>query len=353
MKVTYGMGFTVTLVFDSALQRARWMASQGILSDLRHSDVFRVVLPEIPCHVDPDEQAPSTPHTTGSSQFATNDRIEQALQDAIPPDLSDAVEPETVSDADLDFPTDYTPTGDGGFFDPATGEVYDTLPSDADRERAHETPTLPSSPPAESVTSVSPSWDTQKWGTLGPPPAPSTPTSPNTEPLEDGKIEDGKIEAKRKTPKLSAEARTIPLPHVPPPIPNTGSLPTHVIPDLGQHPAITPAVDRSVILRRAVEDKLLDATLVESQPEAAWIALQYKAPVGWMKKTRESAAALASVCEPILAGSVMENMGALVDALAARGISVSLVTVAGWTSLARERAHAFLRGEVPDLGPVF
>ena len=345
MKVTYGMGFTVTLVFDSALQRARWMASQGILSDLRHSDVFRVALPEILCHVDPsDDQVPSTPHTTGSSRFATNDRIEQALQDAAgPPDLSDAVEPETVTDADLDFPTDYTPTGEGGFFDPATGEVYDTLPSNADRERAHETPTLPSSPPAESVTSVSPSWDTQKWGTLGPPPVPSVQASPGA---EDGKIEDGKVEMKRKPPKPSAAARTIPLPHVPSPVapPNTGPLPTHVIPDLGQHPAITPAVDRSVILQRAVADKLLDATLVESQPEAAWIALQYKAPVGWMKKTRELASVPASVGE-------IENMGVLVDALAARGFSVSLVTVAGWASPLREQAHAFVRGERPDFDP--
>ena len=352
MKATYEIVSTVTIVFESPLQREVWMASQGITGHLGHANIVVRMEPlEIPRPTDsePDEPTPSTPHNTGSSRFPTNDRVEQALQEAredtIPSDPSDAVEPETVTDADLDFPTDYAPTDEGGFYDPATGEVFDTLPSDAEVARARETPTLPSSPP-------SPSWDTEKWGTLGPPPAPlttpATPAqaSPHTESLEDGKIEDGKVETKRKTPKPSAAARTIPLPHVPPPVPavHAGSLPTHVIPDLGQHPAITPSTDRSVILRRAVEDKLIDAALVESQPDAAWIALQYKAPVGWMKKVRESAAAPAS-------GGEIENMGALVDALALRGFTVSLVTVAGWPSTLREQAHAFVRGERPDFDP--
>lgn len=166
-------------------------------------------------------------------------------------------------------------------------------------------------------------------------PAPLEPVDlefPPKEPEED--IFLGSQPAKPK-PKPSAASRTVPLPLQEP---VGGPLPPHVIPELGQHPALTSEPDRALILQHAVLDRLLEAAQVSQDPISAWMLLQYKAPKGWIKETE--AKLLVKVAE----NPQEMSIGDIANGLFVNGFDVSLLEIAQWQPDDRRSAVNYLKG---------
>lgn len=240
-------------------------------------------------------------------------------------EVSDAAEPETVSEADMDWPSK-----EAAPFDPETGEVFEherrSFFHDAKRrgrpkgsKNKPKTDTMPAPPPAPSVL---------------PPPS------------------------------ASPEAPLVPSPTAA----TNGAIPPHVVTDLGRHPATVPGESRIPLIERAIAEGLLPPEMADN-PLEAWIRLQYVAPKGWFQATPSPTPVPPAPPAPeappappkltvkevgeILNGGPLpppaqeepENLGKLAMAMAKIGLPVSLLDLTQWTPAERQEAMAWIRGE--------
>lgn len=133
-----------------------------------------------------------------------------------------------------------------------------------------------------------------------------------------------------------------------------GPLPAHVIPELGEHPAVTDEDTRGLFLARALRENLLSNEDIAEGPADAWIKLQYRAPSGWFREgpnvTKKSEIAQ-TVARHTNADTLPgENVGRLVFELAQRGFDFKLTDVVTWPVVRRDVARAWIEqgGDPPE-----
>ncbi len=119
-----------------------------------------------------------------------------------------------------------------------------------------------------------------------------------------------------------------------------GRLPTEPPP----HSVVAAPAARNRYLDLAVKEGLLDEHDISEGDDAAWIKLQFRAPAGWFHDNATEAVPMPRDAVP------GENLATLRAELANRGVSVSLIAVAGWTVTRRDVARLWLveGGEPPD-----
>lgn len=137
-----------------------------------------------------------------------------------------------------------------------------------------------------------------------------------------------------------------------------GEIPSHVLEELGVHPALVRDALRDAILARAFEAKLLSAYDQTLPPNERWAILPYVAPVGFYAEALaafalpEPAAVTAAAPRDKLPD---ENLSLLATELTSRGCKISLIDVCGWSVVQRDIARAWIErgGDEPDFLSTF